>query len=293
MVIWGYYVYGYGQIFTDNGTKIGLPFYVFSYSFPSMTALVNGNFVVTSIWSTGSTDVLYTQIFYSNGTKIGAASVVNTYSVWSENPSISSVSTSNFMVVWQQIRDRATGTSWDVYGQSFTNSGANIGNIFRINSYITSLQLNPSIVSLANDNYIVIWQSNLQDGSGYGIYGQILDSIGNTIGKEFKVNSYTISTQSLPSVATLINNNFVVVWNSNNQDGSAWGVFGNIYRSDGSGIGFNTCPYNCQSCANSTNCKICNPNFKLESNGLCGCFDGFYLDNISASFCTSKFISSN
>ena len=32
-------------------------------------------------------------------------------------------------------RDMIAGTDWDIYGQSFTSSGAKIGNKFRINIY--------------------------------------------------------------------------------------------------------------------------------------------------------------
>ena len=116
-----------------------------------------------------------------------------------------------------------------------------------------------------------------------------MDSSGNKIGNEFEVNIITISNQQNPSVASLVNTNFVVVWMSDGQDGEAWGIFGNIYQKDGSIVGFNQCPLNCQSCANLTYCNACDPNFELLQSKLCGCLDGFYLD-ISTNLCTSKFI---
>ena len=116
-----------------------------------------------------------------------------------------------------------------------------------------------------------------------------MDSVGNKIGSEFEVNTITTSDQRIPSVASLINTNFVVVWMSYNQDDSGgWGVFGNLYQKDGSVVGFGQCPLNCQSCANLTYCNACNPNFKLLQSKSCGCLDGFYLD-ISTNLCTSKF----
>ena len=82
----------------------------------------------------------------------------------------------------------------------------------------------------------------------------------------------------------------MAVWETNGGYGTGAGLFGNIYQSDGSIVGFDACPLNCQSCTNTTNCISCNPNFKLESNGLCGCFEGFYLNSISGYICTSKSI---
>ena len=187
------------------------------------------------------------------------------------------------MIVWEsQYQDVITGVDYGIYGQSFTSSGIKIGNEFRVNTYILYDQRYPSIASLVNDNYIVTWQSK-------GIFGQIFDNSGNKIGNEFRVNIYRTNNQSNPSVSSLLNTNFVVVWMSYGQDSSGYGIFGNIYQSNGSIVGFNTCPLNCQSCDNKTNCRTCNPNFKLEPNGLCGCFNGLYLD-ISGYICISKFI---
>ena len=180
------------------------------------------------------------------------------------------------MIAWAS---QLSTTNFFISAQSFTNFGVKIGNSFRVNTYIINDQSYPSIETLANDNYIVTWQSNNQDGNAYGIYSQILDSSGNKIGTEFRLNSYTKDNQMYPSIASLINTNFVAVWQSNYQDGSVFGIFGNIYQSNGSTIVFKTCPLNCQLCDNKANCITCDPNFKVAVNGLCECFDGFYLNN--------------
>ena len=279
----------YAQIFTDNGTKVGSQLNIISgnSTFSSITSLVNGNFVVTYVYLARN---IFAQIFYINGTLLKGEFLVHTYINRDNQPSISSISTSNFMIVWQsQGQDIIGGSDYGIYGQSFTSSGAKIGDEFRINTCIISDQTYPSIQSLVNDNYIVTWQSNNQDGSYWGIYGQILDSNGNKIGKEFKVNTYTYTNQDSPSVTSLINTNCVVVWENNVQDGNGHGIFGNIYQSDGSIIGFDTCPLNCQSCENKTNCIICNPNFQLQQSGICGCLNGFFLDNTYDNLCFSNF----
>ena len=46
------------------------------------------------------------------------------------------------------------------------------------------------------------------------------------VGSEFQVNTYTTSGQSGPAMATDADGDFVVVWRSENQDGSSYGVFG-------------------------------------------------------------------
>ena len=289
IVTWNDNVKIYGQILNDNGIKIGLQFNITSngtHSYAPIIALANGNFVVIyrcfpNICAT---------IFYNNGIILKSQFIVNTFINIDQLNSISSISSSNFMIVWESYGQDVIGTyDLGIYGQSFTSSGSKIGNEFRVNTYIIGDQINPSIASLSNDNYIVTWHSYNQDKSENGVYGQILDSSGNKIGIEFKVNAYTNSNQeSNPSVALLINTNFVIVWQSNIQDGSGYGIFGNIYQSDGLVIGFDACPLNCQSCDNKENCITCDRNFTLQQNGLCRCFDGFYL--VNNNICISKFI---
>ena len=48
---------------------------------------------------------------------------------------------------------------------------------------------------------MVVWQS-YQDGSGNGIFGQRYASSGAPQGAEFRVNTYTTSSQGYPAVAT-------------------------------------------------------------------------------------------
>ncbi|NGX44196.1 MAG: hypothetical protein K1060chlam3_00361, partial [Candidatus Anoxychlamydiales bacterium] len=57
------------------------------------------------------------------------------------------------------------------------------------------------------------------------------------IGSEFQVNTYTTNSQDSPSVAGLNNDTFVVTWQSYEQDGSYYGVYGQRYNADGTKSG--------------------------------------------------------
>lgn len=71
-----------------------------------------------------------------------------------------------------------------------------LGAEFQVNIYITNYQGFPATSMDPNGNFVVVWQSGGQDGSGYGIYGQHhYGSDGNSIGNEFQVNNYTNSNQ--------------------------------------------------------------------------------------------------
>jgi hypothetical protein len=44
-----------------------------------------------------------------------------------------------------------------------------------VNTWTTDWQTNPSITSLPNGGFVVVWQSNGQDGSDFGVYGRIFN----------------------------------------------------------------------------------------------------------------------
>src|SRR5262249_4757449 len=73
-----------------------------------------------------------------------------------------------------------------------------------------------------------------QDRSQEGIFGQRFASNGDRLGAEFPVTTFTSLNQSFPSVSSDAAGNFVVVWDSYNQDAAfTYGIFGQRYAADG------------------------------------------------------------
>jgi hypothetical protein len=118
--------------------------------------------------------------------------------------------------------------------------GNPLGPEFRVNTYTTNMQGEPvfpsSVAADPSGNFVVVWSSASQDGGSFGLFGQRYASSGTPLGPEFRVNTYTTSSQALPSVASDASGNFVVVWSST-QDGSSLGVFGQRYASSGAPLG--------------------------------------------------------
>jgi methionine-rich copper-binding protein CopC len=160
---------------------------------------------------------------------------VNTWTTDDQaGPSVTSLSNGGFVVVWSSGCDYGGCTPQDgsglgLYGQRFDPNGNRVGSEFQVNTWTTGDQRDPSITSLSNGGFVVVWQSNGQDGPSDGVYGQRFDSNGNKVGSEFQVNTWTTSTQWLPSITSLSNGGFVVVWQSYGQDGSVYGVYGRIF----------------------------------------------------------------
>ena len=85
----------------------------------------------------------------------------------------------------------------------------------------------------SDGDFVVTWQSSGQDGSNYGIYGQRYNAAGVAQGSEFQVNTYTTNRQFFPSVAMDSDGDFVVTWESRDQDGSIYGIYGRRYNAAG------------------------------------------------------------
>jgi hypothetical protein len=228
----------FGQRFDSNGNKVGSEFRVNTWTtdnqrYPSITSLSNGGFVV--VWESGCSSGctpqdgsgfgVYGQRFDSNGNKVGSEFQVNTWTTgWQERPSISSLSNGGFVVVWQ-----SNGQDGSVFGQRFDSNGNKFGSEFQVNTWAPDCQMYPSITSLPNGGFVAVWESIGQDGPTYDVYGQRFDPNGNKVGSEFQVNTWTTDYQENPSITSLPNGGFVVVWQSNGQDGSDWGVYGRIF----------------------------------------------------------------
>jgi len=230
-------LYGvYGQIFNGTGSKIGNEFRINTYetdaqAWPSVAGLNGGDFVVTwmSNWQDGDRNGIYGQICNGQGTKIGNEFRLNSYAFdeqWGQRSS--SFTNGNFVVIWTS--NWQDGDLGGVYGRLFNGQGEKIGREFLVNTEFVNEQTYSHVASLSNDHFVVTWQSFSQDGSSWGVYGQLFDNNGAKIGNEFQVNTYTPNSQGFPSIAGLQDGNFVVTWHSEGQDGSGFGIYGLIFH---------------------------------------------------------------
>lgn len=81
-------------------------------------------------------------------------------------------------------------------------------------------------------NFVITWQSFLQDGSQFGIYAHRFDAAGVPQGDKFAINTHTTGQQQFPAVAMDSAGNFAVVWQSV-QIAGANDIFGLLYDKSG------------------------------------------------------------
>ena len=225
----------FGQIYSSDAVAVGDEFLVNSYTnnhqmFSASASLANGGFLVTwrSLEQDGSRFGIYGQVFSSAGERIGEEVRINTYTQSDQSyQSVTGLMSGGFVVTWASLGQ--DGSSLGVYAQLLSEDGSPVGDEFRVNTYTTNYQDEPSVTALTNDRFVVAWTSMLQDGSQTGVFAQVFNNDGSTVGGEFRVNTYTSDHQRNPVIASSDDGGFVVVWASSGQDGSGEGVYGQMF----------------------------------------------------------------
>ncbi len=244
----------YGQIFSPTGQKLGAEFQIneftpFNQRTPSVTALADGGFVVAwvseqkrNLGGTNSVAVspsqfqlasvdIYARRFDANGLATMSEFLVNDSANASANPAVAAAVDGSVLFSWSGKDSKLLNNGWDVYVRPFTfpSSISYIAGMERrVNTQLYGDQFAPR-VSASGTNYLVIWTSIGQDGSGAGIYGQFLNLDGTSVGDELRVNSTTLGSQQEPALAADGAGRFLAVWTSPSYSASRNDLFAEIF----------------------------------------------------------------
>lgn len=197
----------------------------------------SGDMVV--VWDSASQDGsgygVYGQRFTAAGLPDGTEFLVNTFTTGSQRfPTVAMDSDGDFVIVWQSASQ--DGSFYGVYAQRFSSAGALVGSEFRVNTTTADFQNRPAVAMDSDGDFVVAWNSFLQDGASYGVYAQRFTSLGGLVGSEFQVNATTTGAQRRPRVGMDADGDFVVVWMSGTGDGSGDGIFARRYSSGGAPV---------------------------------------------------------
>jgi S-layer family protein len=229
----------FAQRFSATGAVQGGEFQVNGYTTEyqnraDVARAPDGAFVVA--WQSynqegpGSGYGVYARRYAADGSSLGGEFRVNTYTTDDQaRPSVAVDAAGNFVVAWTEyaLRD---GSLSSIRAQRFSAGGTALGSEFQVNSYTTGAQYWPQVgMALDGGAFVVAWTEYPRDGSGAGVFGRRFNSAGTAIGTEFQANSYITGNQYSGNVAVDTVGNFVLVWNSDAQDGSSTGVYAQRY----------------------------------------------------------------
>ena len=139
----------------------------------------------------------------------------------------------SFVVVWQSKNQDSS--DFGIYAQRYTPDGIPVGGEFRVNDTVASAQAAPEVAVAADGSFVVAWESNVQDGDKHGVFARRFDAAGVPLGPEVQVNTFTGDEQRAPAIATDATGNFVVTWQSKDQDGRRVGDLRPALRRRGRG----------------------------------------------------------
>ena len=205
--------------------------------FPSVAALTTGGWVVT--WQSNNQDGegsgIYQQRYDANGWEVGGETRVNTTTTSDQGiVSVASLPGGGWVVTWSSLNQDGSGAG--IYQQRYGADGTRVGGETQVNSTTSGHQTGAAVTALTGGGWLVTWQSQNQDESGYGVYQQRYDANGVKVGGEAQVNTFSIGDQVAPTVTALPNGGWVVAWQSA-QDGDRDGIFQQVYSPTGQQIG--------------------------------------------------------
>lgn len=131
-------------------------------------------------------------------------------------------------VAWQ-----GPGDDTDVWVRVWAGDGTLLVPELRANGYQPGCQQAPDVSFAPDGGFLVVWQSEGQDGDGWGIFAQGFDEDGSLAGPEIQVNATVAGDQRAPVVAHDHLGKFTIAWESSGQDGDGWGIYARRFDASG------------------------------------------------------------
>ena len=235
--IWGIF----GQRFDSSGNTAGSEFRINTNTANNqqgaqISSLPDGGFI--ALFGSDSSNHAepdtssfgaYGQRYDASGNAVGTEFRINTTTAGHQYyANAAGLKDGNYVIAWSSYGQDGSG-GHGIYGQIYDASGNVVKSEFLINTHTSNDQHYASVASLDDGGFFVTWQSEGQDGSKKGVYGQRFDSAGTKVGSELQINSTTNNDQERPSVTTLTDGKLVVAWSSDAQDGNNKGVFAQMF----------------------------------------------------------------
>jgi len=165
----------YNAAGTAQGSEVHVTSGQFGANSESHVAMnATGGFVVT--WdlnesgplNIGGEQAILARIYNAAGVSQGnVISVVEGSFLNPATPALAMDSAGDFVITWSSYN-----TSNDVFASRYSAAGTALGNSFPVNTHTTGNQQLPAVAMDAAGDFVIVWESAGQDGSGYAVYAQ-------------------------------------------------------------------------------------------------------------------------
>ncbi len=238
----------YAQMLDEYGDPIGSRFLVNTgftsgnQGAPAVARAPDGRFVVA--WQSKDQDGdgygIYAQRYTAAGVADGLAFQVNTNITGNQTaPAVAMAEDGRFIIVWQGadgLEDGVADGTTDIFAQRFNPDGTRNGSEFQVNHFEGTDQIMPAVTMNSAGQFAIAWVSSHQMltipelDAEKSVFVQWYDANGVSVGDEVIAHQYVKDAQESPQIGMDAEGHFVVAWQSINQDGSTWGVYGRQFN---------------------------------------------------------------
>jgi hypothetical protein len=153
---------------------------------PSASLDADGDFVIawSSLYQDGDSGGGFARRFSSTGVAQASEFQVNAYTPGGQsNSSVSLDADGDFVIAWSAYAQ--DGDQYGIFARTFSSAGIPTTAEFRVNSFTSGGQDQPSVSVDDSGDFVVVWLSGDQDGDDGGVFAQrfkvpaVLDIDGN------------------------------------------------------------------------------------------------------------------
>lgn len=204
-----------------------------------VVAMKDGGWITYSGYDSSYYHALF-QRFTSDGTEKGDKTWVANQNASLYPESITALTDGGWVATYSAYGPG--GPTWtpyrmEVYQLRFDAAGKAVGGVQQVNTFKNLEQWGSKSAGLSDGGWVVVWQSNDQDGDDAGIYQQRYSKTGTKVGGETRVNATTSESEFPNSVTGLSDGGWIVSWDVGTYTASLRGIFTQRYDKAGNKVG--------------------------------------------------------
>mgnify|MGYP001347752129 CR=1 FL=1 len=152
-------------------------------------------------------------------------------SIRTQNADAAVAASGNFVVVWEDDRDR--DGNFQIRAGSFTPDNLDLLDPFTVNTTSAGDQSHPAIALSDDESFVVVWKDDSNNNGLFEVRTRGFLADGSEKFPQFTVNVRSSGQQEAPDVASDPDGNFVVVWEDDTDSDGLYQIYARGFGPDG------------------------------------------------------------